>query len=149
MKQGVIVLMFLMLASCKTATERWLSGLADNKELQAGNFSLEMMKVKPASADTTSLNYKIRIYPSKQWAESKTSEQKAGMYYGMDSCFSLQAGKKNLKPSLFQPVNNGIANCYEYLISFEVSEIIKSTHVELLYHDKLIDGKQHIIELNK
>jgi hypothetical protein len=149
MKQGVIVLMFLMLASCKTATERWLSGLADNKELRTDTFFLQMMKVKPVPADTSSLNYKIRIYPSKQWAESKTSEQKSGMYYGMDSCFSLQAGKKNLKPSLFQPVNNGIANCYEYLISFEVREVIKSTQVELLYHDKLIDGKQYIVELNK
>jgi hypothetical protein len=138
-----------MVVSCKTPTERWLNGLADFSEVHSRSLSVEVMKIKPAVTDTTSLNYKVRIFPSKQWAENRSGDEKMSLYYGMDSCFSLQTGKTNLKPSLFQPVNNGIANCYEYLVSFEISKSIKSKHVQLIYHDKSIDGKQYILELNK
>lgn len=149
MKQLLMVLFLLMLVSCNTPTERWLNSLADFRELHAKSFYLEIMKIKPAPKDTGSLNYKIRIFPSKQWMENETTEEKTNLNYGIDSCFSLQTGKLNLKPSYFQPINNGIANCFEYMISFEISQAIKSKNVQLIYHDKIIDHQQYILELNK
>lgn len=149
MKSILAIGAFLLLLSCNSATQNWLTGLVDFKDLQAKSFYLEISKIKPAPADTTSLNYKIRIYPSKEWVEGQTSEGKTRLNYGMDSCFSLQTGKLNVKPSYFQPVNNGIVNCFEYMVSFEISNSIRYKRVQLVYHDKVIDGKQYILELNK
>jgi hypothetical protein len=142
-KLAMIIILFTLCA-CRTATERWLDGLAGFKELRTPAFRLQAMKVTPAAPDTASVTYQVRIYPSRGGTDQAT-----GFYYGMDSCFSLQSGKVNVKPSYFQPVNNGIAHCFEYLLSFPVTRSMRSGPARLVYQDRIIDGKRYILELNK
>jgi hypothetical protein len=144
-----MIMILFALCACHTATERWLNGLAGFKELHTSSFDLQVMKITPASPDTAALTYQIRIYPSGKETDAKTAVRTTGFYYGMDSCFSLQSGKVNVKPSYFQPVNNGIAHCFEYLLSFAVARSMQSGPVELVYQDRIIDGKRYILELNK
>jgi len=139
-----MILVLLTLCACRTATEQWLNGLAGFKELHTSAFRLQAMKVTPTGPDTTSVTYQVRIYPS-----GGGTDQAAGFYYGMDSCFSLQSGKVNIKPSYFQPVNNGIAHCFEYLLSFPVNRSMRSAPAGLVYQDRIIDGKRYILNLNK
>ena len=149
MKQALIAMIFLMLVSCRSATEKWLDGLADFKELHGKTLSMEIMKVKPVSTDTTALTYKVRIFPAKDWVDNQGRGQKTGLYYGVDSCFSLRSGKASFRPDMVQPVNNGIAGCFEYLISYEVTKAMKMKELQLVYKDKFIDGKQYQMELNR
>lgn len=143
-----MALLTLWLASCRNRTEQWQDSLADVRELRAGSLAVVLMKVWPAAGDTASLTYKIRIYPAKQWIEDHTSDQKNGLFYHMDSCFSIRAGKASFNATMVQPVNNGIANCFEYLLLFDIDPAMKNARLSLVYKDKFIDGKPYILNLN-
>lgn len=149
MKATGIVLLLFLLASCHTATEKWLNGMPDYQSLKGKSLSIEIMKIKPAKEDTTALTYKIRIYPGKEWTENNSAQQKNGLFYGMDSCFTLRTPIASYSPDMIQPVNNGIAGCYEYLVSFGIVKAMKYRQLQLVYNDRFIDGKPYQIILNR
>ena len=149
MKATGIVMLLLILVSCHTPTKKWLDSMPDYQSLKGKTLSMEIMKVKPAKEDTTELTYKIRIYPGKQWTENNNGRQKNGLFYGMDSCFTLHTSIASYNPDMIQPVNNGIAGCYEYLVSFEIVKAMKYRQLQLLYNDRFIDGKPYHIVLNR
>jgi hypothetical protein len=138
-----------VLVSCHSATEKWLSNLADYRELHAKSMVLKIMKVTSGTSDTTTLNYKVRVFPARQWLETRTPEQKTGLFYDMDSCFAIQTMKASVTASFVQPVNSGVANCFEYLVSFPVDHSIRQKELSLVYRDKYIDQKQHKIDLSR
>lgn len=145
----VPLLLTLILASCRTPTEKWLDGMSDFQSVKGKSLTMEIMKIKPAKEDTTALTYKIRLYPNKEWTENNSGRQKNGFFYGMDSCFTLRTATASYNPDMVQPVNNGIAGCYEYLLSFGVVKAMKGRRLQLGYTDKYIDGKSYQITLNR
>ncbi|MDO3628865.1 hypothetical protein [Mucilaginibacter sp. BT774] len=149
MKATGIVLLLLTLASCHTPTEKWLDGMSDYQSVKGKSLTLEIMKIKPVKEDTTAITYKIRLYPGKEWMENYTGHQKTGLFYSMDSCFVLRTATASYSPDMVQPVNNGIAGCYEYLLSFGIVKAMKHRQLQLVYTDKYIDGKPYQIILNR
>lgn len=145
---GAVLLLTLLLASCKTATEKWLAGMTQFKELNDKSLSMQIMKMSSKAIDTSSFGYQVRIYPSKSWIEGQGREQSVNFLYHMDSCFTIQAGNASISPVMVQPISNGIANCYEYMLYFNVEKAIRLKNVELVYKDRFIDGKQYALKLN-
>ncbi|MBS1525839.1 MAG: hypothetical protein JST19_09345 [Bacteroidetes bacterium] len=142
------ILPLFVLQSCKTATERWLGGLTNFKELDDNALSLQVMKMQLQPTDTTSFGYQVRIYPSKTWLENQGPGQAVDFLYHTDSSFCIRAGKACISPVIVQPVNNGIANCYEYLLYFHVEKEIRLKNIELVYADRFINKKQYALKLN-
>lgn len=149
MKATGIILLLLTLASCRTPTEKWLDGMSDHQSVKGKALIMEIMKVKPPKMDTTALTYKIRIYPGKEWTETNSGRQKNGLFYGMDSCFTLRTAAASYSPDMVEPVNNGIKGCYEYLLSFGIAKAMKYRQLQLVYTDRFIDGKPYQIILNR
>lgn len=144
----MVILTLFVLQSCKTATERWLAKMTDFKELDDKTLSLQVMKMRPQQADTNSFGYQVRIYPSETWLEARGIGASIDFFYHMGSCFSIRAGTSSVSPVIVQPVSNGIANCYEYLLYFNAEKSIKLKHIELVYDDRFINRKQYILKLN-
>jgi hypothetical protein len=150
MKRNLLFLILITLPACKTPTERWLGGLEEFKEIKSGTLSLQALRMKSAANDTTELNYKVRIYPSRSWlANNRSAASTRDFYYRMDSAFTLKYGSQTMRPQLVQPVANGLSNCFEYLISIEITPEIKMKHISILYRDKFIDGRQYTMDLNR
>lgn len=143
MKYPLFFLLIMLVCSCRSATERWLNSMPDYKEVRSGNLSFQMLRMKNAG-DTTALNCRVRITPSANYSLNPVD-----FYYKMDSCFYLKAGTKIFKPTIVEAVPNGIKGCFEYLLSFDISQPMKLMPVQLVYQDKYIDGKPYIILLNK
>jgi len=148
MKKKLLIPVLLVMASCTNVTERWLNGMANFRELHSPALSLEVMKIKPQPEDTTTLMYTIRLFPAKEWVTGHAAGLNVQLRYGMDSCFSLRSGHAHVNANFIQPVNNGLANCYEYLVSFPVTKAIKAKKVQLVYQDKFIDEKEYRLQLN-
>lgn len=142
------MLVALLAISCKTPTERWLSGLAEYSQLQSASIKMEVMKMDTKN-DTTILNYRVRIYPDKKWLENNPRNLVSEMNYETDSCFFIKAGGAKCSPGFVQPVANGIKGCYEYLISFNVDNKLKMRSLNLVYTDKYIDRQTHTLNLDK
>jgi hypothetical protein len=147
-RKSIPVLLILILFSCKSPTERWLNSLAGFKETKDHALTLQAARIKTVIEDTTALNYKVRIYLTSKTAEGRGYDQSLNFNYHMDSCFTVRAEGSDAIPVIIQPVNNGIAHCYEYLLSLEISKAIRLKKLQLVYQDKFIDGKQYIINLN-
>jgi hypothetical protein len=143
------IILMTAFCSCKSATQRWMDSMVEFKEINGKALSLQVMKMAADGSDTTSFAYKIRIYPAKTAIENYANAgQPLDFYYRMDSCFYLRQGAVNISPVIVEPVNNGIANCYEYLLYFNINKTIKLKHLDLVYADKFIDGKQYALGLN-
>lgn len=148
-KAKAMALLLLALTSCQTPTEKWLSGMSDYQSVKSRSLTIEIMKIKPVNKDTTALTYKVRLYPGKEWSENNSGRNKDGLFYGMDSCFTLHTTTASYNPDMIQPVNNGIAGCYEYLLSFGIVKAMKHKQLRLVYDDRYIDGKLHQMTLNR
>ncbi|QEC62542.1 hypothetical protein [Mucilaginibacter ginsenosidivorans] len=68
--------------------------------------------------------------------------------YQMDSCFLLRQGKHDFAPALFEPVNNGVAGCFEYLLSFDLVKDMQAGRLQLVYRDRFISGKPYTLNLH-
>ena len=144
-----VVLLFLILASCKTPTEKWLDGMVDYKSIQGKVLAVEIRKVQPPRLDTGAITYSVRLFPAKEWNEAHGTGLNERLAYGMDSCFTVRTASAGFGPDMVQPVNNGIAGCYEYLVSFGVTKAMKYHPLELVYADRYIDKKVYRLELNR
>jgi hypothetical protein len=142
------LLLMLLQLSCKSATDRWLAGMTEFKEINDKALSLQVMKMHLSSHDTAGFGYQVRIYPSETWLEDRGAGQSVNFFYHMDSCFTVRAGKASVLPAVMQPVSNGIANCYEYLLYFNIEKAIRLKNIELVYKDKFINGKLYTLRLN-
>jgi hypothetical protein len=149
MKHLLAISFFLLFVSCRSRTEKWLDGMADFKSRTAKSLSLQLLKNKQARRDTTALTYQVRIYPAKDWVENRSASQQTGLFYGMDSCFSLRCRQRSYMPVMVQPLNNGIAGSFEYLVSFDLGPALKWQQLQLVYRDRFIDGKEYVFDLNK
>jgi hypothetical protein len=146
MRLLLIGLLMLVFCSCKTPAQKWLDNLTSFQRVSDGEMTIEALKAK--TTDTTTITYNIRIYPSKQWLDNKTEQMSVQFSYGMDSCFYLNTGGLNYKPGMVQPIANGLTDCFEYLVSFDLGSAIKAGQVGLVYQDKYINRKRYTLQLN-
>jgi hypothetical protein len=148
MRAALIVLLFLILASCRTKTEKWLDGMADYKSIRTKDFTMEIMKIKAIKGDTTSLSWRVRLHPGKDWMENSNELARRQLLYTMDSCFTLHTAKAAYRPEMVQPVNSGVPGCFEYLLSFGITNGMKYRQLQMAYSDRAIDKKNHQVVLN-
>ncbi|MFI5160461.1 MAG: hypothetical protein ACHQHN_04250 [Sphingobacteriales bacterium] len=139
--------MIIGLSSCKSPMQRWLDSMTDFAEVKGNAYKIQAARITTGIEDTTTLNYKVRIYLGKA-VTSKGYDESVNFYYHMDSCFLVRTMGGNELPVLVQPVNNGISGCYEYLVSMDISKAMRLKKLELIYQDKFIDGKRYILNLN-
>lgn len=142
----VLIPFILFCGSCKTTGGRWSDGLSGYAEKHSGSLSVEILRTA-SGGDTAFVNYRVRIRPSTK--NIGTTGAAYNFYYGMDSCFSLRSGHKDLAPAFVQAVPDGIKGCFEYLVSFEVAAPSKLRPLALVYRDRFIDQKSYILSLNK
>ncbi|MHB8205938.1 hypothetical protein [Mucilaginibacter sp.] len=145
MRRLLFGLVILACCSCKTPTQKWLGNLSAFQ--RAGDDQLTVEALKTRTKDTTGLTYNVRIYPSKQWLDSKTEQGGVQFNYGMDSCFYLNAGGIDYKPAMVQPIANGLTNCFEYLVSFDLTPAMETKEADLIYQDKYINRKRYTLQL--
>jgi hypothetical protein len=150
MKKQVSLMIILIwcITGCKTPTESWLDSLSEFKQVDGKLCSMQIMKMD-VKKDTTVLNYKVRIYPSKKWMSENEAQGMDLFSYRMDSCFYLQTGKLQRKPLFVMPVANGVKGSFEYLLSFGLDNSIKMRPLQLVYVDKYIDMDICTLDLNK
>jgi hypothetical protein len=147
-KYLLLLSMLTIIYSCRTATERWVDGMADFRETGNKDLNLQVARLKKQIRDTVALDYKVRIYLHGKATEARGYDANLNFYYHMDSCFSVKADGREFLPVIVQPVNNGIANCYEYLLSFRVDPAIRLRTLEFVYRDRFVDGKKYELNLN-
>jgi hypothetical protein len=148
MKRIYLLALLPALLSCKTPTQRWLDGLEKHAESHDKTLSLEAVWIRPQDDDTSSVTYKIRLYPSREWLDRAGNTGATELNYRQDSSFLLRQGKHDFAPVLFQPVNNGIAGSFEYLVSFDLVKAMQAGRLQLVYHDRFISGKPYTLNLH-
>ena len=141
---SLIAFLLLMACSCRPAGD-WGDGLAGYKETHSRDLSVEILRM--AGGDTAAVNYRIRLRPSAK--NNAFVGQQEHLNYGMDSCFYLVSGAGKVSPSFVQAVPDGIKECYEYLVSFNISEAQKLKPLSLVYDDRLTGLKRFSLSLNK
>jgi hypothetical protein len=147
MKRIFGFLALLCTLSCHTPTQKWLDGMTEFGESKSPGVLIRAIKIKPESGDSTELTYKIRVYPSN--AENAKSALTEHFYYHADSLFYFRCGKAVVTPRSVQPIANGLTDCFEYLVSVEITSAIKLHKLSLVFHDQMVDDRDHIIQLNK
>jgi len=145
MKKIAIGLIVLFCFSCRNRTEKWLDSLSSFE--RAGDEQLTVEALKPAGRDTTAVLYNVRIYPSKTWLDHKNEQATVRFNYAMDSCFYLSAGGLTYKANVVQPVANGLTNCFEYLVSFDLDPAMETGKASLIYQDKYINNQRYTLAL--
>ena len=118
------------------------------KEIKGHGLTIEVIKLSGQPGDTSTISYSARIIPDKALINDKDNKVKTALLFNMDSCFYLQAGKKKIYASLTQPVANGVAGTFEYLLSFDVSNH-KDADGSLIYQDKYLNHRKYQINPDK
>jgi hypothetical protein len=90
------------------------------KELKIKGLKVQIIKIPNGNGEIDNMNYSARLIPDKKLLEGKTDAEKLSITYKMDSCFYLQQGDRKIYASLTQPVANGVAGSFEFLLLFEI-----------------------------
>jgi hypothetical protein len=148
MKRITTLALMLALTACKTPTQRWLDGLED--QVRAGDqaLTLEARRIPPRDGDTSTVTYRVRLYPAKDWLGTRGAAGTNELNYHTDSCFLLRQGKHDFAPALFEPVSNGRPGCFEYLLSFDLDRAMQAGRLQLVYRDRFISGKPYSLILH-
>jgi hypothetical protein len=145
-KLGLCGMLLISLGACRTRSQQWVDGLSPFSKQGDTTETVELLKLK--AADTSSLNYSVRIYPSKQWLVEKKDKRSIEMNYEMDSCFYIRNSGKTFRPVMIQPIANGLADCFEYMVSFDLEPSMEGPKPVLFYRDKFITKNLYSFQLN-
>ncbi|MES2112412.1 MAG: hypothetical protein V4577_26885, partial [Bacteroidota bacterium] len=146
MRKYAIAILLLAIAACKTPQQKWFDSLTGYKEIKGKSLVIQLMRIQEKK-DTTTLNYKLRIYPVKEWMEQASADDLNHLNYQMDSCFTLKAGAVKRAPAFVQSVASGIKGGFEYLVSFELDSTVKMKALQLTFADRYIGGLAYNFDL--
>ena len=136
--------MLITVAGCRTASERWLSGMVSYAETHSKTFSVEILRIAQP-ADTSAITYRVRLRP----LGKERSATAAYFEYHSDSSFTLKLGNKSFSPAIVQAVPDGIKGCYEYLLSFNIEPAMQLKPLALVYRDGNVDPQTYTLNLNQ
>ncbi|AYL93829.1 hypothetical protein [Mucilaginibacter celer] len=115
------------------------------KQITDSGVTLQVINIK--NNDSAATAYKVRIVlTGTTLPEQVTSEAKHGLLYNADSLFYISEGGRKIYPQITQPVANGVANTFEYLVDFD--KMATGADASMIYHDKYITKKDYQVKLN-
>ena len=135
---GVLLFLAGFLTSCKKK-----EGFT---EVKRGGLTVQIRKI-PGSPASDSFSYAARLIPDKQLLTANDIAIKTKMEYRADSTFYILRGKQKVYADLIQPVANGVAGTFEYLVSFSGSDN-DSKNSTLVYQDKYLNHQKYDFSLN-
>jgi hypothetical protein len=139
---AIIYLVFSMIfVGCKE-NKRSFQKLSDH------DLTILVMRMPDSSGDKSTNNYAARLIPVKGLIDEKDNVIKTRLWYNMDSCFYLEAGKKKIYASLIQPIANGVAGSFEYMLSFE-NDARDDGNWSFIYQDKYLNKKKYALRIDK
>jgi hypothetical protein len=116
------------------------------KETKSDGLTFQATAMPGEGSDIGTVSYSARLIPDNALMTGKGRAVKTSLWYGMDSCFYLQAGSKKIYASLTQPIANGIAGTFEYLLSFEIHRQDGDGY-NLIYQDKYLNHRKYQLKL--
>jgi hypothetical protein len=117
------------------------------KELTDHGLTIQIMKLQDPSKDKMDITYSVRLLPDKKLIAEKDNSVKTALWYRMDSCFYLQAGKKKIYADIVQPIANGVSGGFEYLLSFDAGAVANDKW-NLIYQDKYLNHRKYMLNTN-
>jgi len=117
------------------------------KEIKDHGLTIQIIKTIGEPRNDHAINYSARLVPDKGLISEKDAKVKTELWYGMDSCFYLQSGKKRVYPEIIQPIANGVAGSFEYMVSFESTDL-KDGKWNLVYQDKYLNHRKYQMDSN-
>lgn len=117
-------------------------------ELKENGLTLQLLKMPVDPGENKEINYSVRLIPEKALLESKDQLAKTALWYRMDSCFYVMAGQKKVYASIVQPIANGVMGRFEYLLSFEISDL-ETANWHMVYQDKYLNQKKYTMNLHQ
>jgi len=115
------------------------------KDIKQQGLMLQVRVLLSEPNDANTISYAARLIPDKGLISDNAVKTK--LAYQMDSTFYIQSGKGRIYANLVQPVANGVAGTYEYLVSFDRPGG-NSMKGKLIYQDKYINHQKYQITLN-
>ena len=134
------ILSIMIMGSCRHKDRSF-------KEIIGNGLTIQVEQLKNVENDSTGITYKARLIPDKQIMEGKTQQEKTALYYRMDSCFYIADGNKKVYASMVQPIANGVAGSYEYLLGFELNSQERKDSIDMIYQDKYINRQTYRLKL--
>ena len=114
-------------------------------EVKRDRLTIQIRKL-PGSADMAGgVSYAARIIPDKGLAANDIA-LKTKMEYRADSTFYIRSGKQKIYADLVQPVANGVAGTFEYLVSFSGGDN-EYKNGTLVYQDKYLNHQKYDFSL--
>lgn len=134
MRIAGILFVLVVLVGCNKKHKKF-------KEISEGGLTVQLLQVQSSEQ----IKYQLRIFPDKDLMSKAGLQNK--MWYNMDSCFYLHVNNNKIFPSVQEPVANGVAGSFEYMLLFENSG---SSNPELVftYQDKHLNHQSYKFELN-
>ncbi|WP_214073226.1 hypothetical protein [Mucilaginibacter sp. dw_454] len=103
---------------------------------------IQFKEIKDGQKDDATHDYAVRLIPAKKLISNKNT----ALVYNMDSCFYIVANNKKIYSAIVQPIANGVAGSFEYLLSFNSSDL-KAGKWNLIYQDRYLNHKQYSLKL--
>jgi hypothetical protein len=118
------------------------------KQVKDSDMIMEVTQLKGEHADRGTFDYAVRLIPDKKLLAEKDKSYKNSLWYNMDSCFYILNGQKKVYSNIIQPIANGVNGTFEYMLSFNESDL-KAGNWSLIYDDKYLDHKKYTLNLNE
>lgn len=127
---------------CSVASGACKQNIHSVKEIKDDGLTLQVIKTAGEPGNDHTLNYSARLIPDKGLIPEKNNKVKTELWYSMDSSFYLQSGKKKIYAEIIQPIANGLAGTYEYMVSFPGTDL-RDGKWSLIYQDKYLNHRKY------
>ena len=136
MKTKIILILIMISCACKST----------NNVMQVSDQQIALQVVSLDESDNE-VSFKARVVVTSKDLVAKLSSAIAQkMTYQSDSIFYITNGKQKIFPALIQPVANGVANTFEYLIDFDCR--LPEKGLVMVYSDQYLTKKTYQLILN-
>ncbi|SDR88900.1 hypothetical protein SAMN05216490_0136 [Mucilaginibacter mallensis] len=115
-------------------------------QIKDGDMSLGISRLKNGEGNSGTLDFAIRLISNKQLLADKDKSFRNSLWYSMDSCFYLMKGQRKIYSAIVQPIANGVAGTFEYMLSFN-EEDLKAGNWSLIYDDRYLNHKKYTLSV--
>lgn len=116
-------------------------------EVKRDRLTIQIRRLPQDANAANEMTYAARIIPDKGLIAANDAALKTKMEYRADSTFYIRRGKQKIYADLVQPVANGVAGTFEYLVSFSGGNDDYKNRT-LVYQDKYLNHQKYDFNLN-